>query len=170
MPVFVFLTDFSVLITVKVVRFWTGRSGQNSDQTDLYCLPFRHIAVWATIRQNQGNDLCAQRRLGSTWASTQSDQGLRYVLSGQVRTQGFLMRTAKALIRLGGCPVWSWVFTGHTGNFVGFVMRRLTLLKSAMIWVCRFLGFVWCPVLNSCFQACPDLDQRYLATRKYSTT
>ena len=51
--------------------------------------------------------LCAQRRLRSPWASAQSDQSLRCALSGQLRTQGSFMRTAKTLIRLGGCPGWS---------------------------------------------------------------
>ena len=51
--------------------------------------------------------LCAQRRRRSAWASAVSDQSLRCALNGQLRTQGFLMRTAKTLITLGGCPGWS---------------------------------------------------------------
>ena len=51
--------------------------------------------------------LCAQRRLRSAWASAQSDQSLRCMLNGKLRTQAFFMRTAKTLIRLGGCPGWS---------------------------------------------------------------
>ena len=47
--------------------------------------------TWAAAWQNQQNDLCAQRRLRSAWASAQ------------------LM----------------WVFAGHPGNFVGFVMQQL---------------------------------------------
>ena len=42
-----------------------------------------------------------QRRLWSAWASSQSDQSLRSVLSGKLWTQGSFMRTAKTLIRLG---------------------------------------------------------------------
>ena len=49
----------------------------------------------------------AQRTLRSAWASAQSDQSLRCVLSGYLRTQAFYMQTAKTLIRLGGCPGWS---------------------------------------------------------------
>ena len=30
--------------------------------------------MWASAQQNQQNDLCAQQRLGSAWASCQSDQ------------------------------------------------------------------------------------------------
>ena len=51
--------------------------------------------------------LCAQRRLRSAWASTQSDQIPRCALSAYLRSQDFFMRTAKTLIRLGGCPGWS---------------------------------------------------------------
>ena len=32
---------------------------------------------WAAAWQNQQNDLCAQRRLRSAWASAQSDQSFR---------------------------------------------------------------------------------------------
>ena len=47
---------------------------------------------------------CAQRRLRSACASTQSDQSLCCALSGELMTQAFFMRTVKTLIRLGGCP------------------------------------------------------------------
>ena len=51
--------------------------------------------------------LCAQRRLRSAWASPQSDQSLRCAYNGSLGIQAFFMRTAKTLIRLGGCPGWS---------------------------------------------------------------
>ena len=48
--------------------------------------------------------VCAQRRLRSAWAYAQSDQSLRCpheeILGPQLPTE----RTAKTLIRLGGCP------------------------------------------------------------------
>ena len=47
---------------------------------------------------NQQNGMCAQPRHIWAWASAQSDQS-RW-------TQAFFMRTAKTLIRLGGCPGW----------------------------------------------------------------
>ena len=34
--------------------------------------------IWAATWQNQQNDMCAQRRLRSTWASAQSDQSSLY--------------------------------------------------------------------------------------------
>ena len=51
--------------------------------------------------------MCAQRRVRSAWTSAQSDQSLRCALNGYLRTQGFYMRTAKTLVRLGGCSGWS---------------------------------------------------------------
>ena len=43
--------------------------------------------------------MCAQRRLGSAWASAQSGQSLHCAL----KTLAFFKRNAKTLIRLGGC-------------------------------------------------------------------
>ena len=40
------------------------------------------IVYRATLWQNQQNGMCAQRRLRSAWAYSQSDQSLRCVLSG----------------------------------------------------------------------------------------
>ena len=51
--------------------------------------------------------LCVQRRRRSAWASAKSDQNLRCVFYGWLRTQAFFKRTVKTLIRLGGCPGWS---------------------------------------------------------------
>ena len=54
--------------------------------------------------QNQQNDLRAQRRLGSAWASAQSDQSLRCPHEETLGPWLSLERTAKTLIRLDGCP------------------------------------------------------------------
>ena len=62
--------------------------------------------IWAA-QQNPTKWVCAQQRLRSVWASAQTDQSLRCVLNGKLRTQAFFMWTAKTLIRLGGCPGWS---------------------------------------------------------------
>ena len=62
---------------------------------------------WAAARQNQQNVLYAQRRLRSVWVSAQSNHSLR---CPHGETTGLLLpieRTAKTLIRLGGCPGWS---------------------------------------------------------------
>ena len=51
--------------------------------------------------------LCAQRRVRSAWASAQSDQSLRCPHEKSFGPKLSIMRTAKTLIRLGGCPGWS---------------------------------------------------------------
>ena len=51
--------------------------------------------------------LCAQRRLRSAWASAQSDQSLRCPHEESLGPKQPNKRTAKTLIRLGGCPGWS---------------------------------------------------------------
>ena len=70
-------------------------------RTSLFCSPSPW--KWAAARQNQQNDLCAQRRPRSAWASARSDQSLRCTLNGWLKTQGFFMPTARTLIRLGEC-------------------------------------------------------------------
>ena len=62
---------------------------------------------WATAWRNHPNDLCAQQRLRSTWASTQSDQSQRCPPEAKLGSKLPIERTAKTLIRLGGCPGWS---------------------------------------------------------------
>ena len=73
------------------------------------CFSWYHslAAIWAASWQNKQNGMCAQRRLRSAWASAQSDQSLRCALNGYVSVLAFFKRTAKTLIRLGGCPGWS---------------------------------------------------------------
>ena len=51
--------------------------------------------------------LCPQRRLRSAWASAQSDHSLRCPHEECLGTWLPIERTAKTLIRLGGCPGWS---------------------------------------------------------------
>ena len=42
----------------------------------------RQYSIWATSWQNQQNELCAQWRLRSAWASARSDLSLRCALNG----------------------------------------------------------------------------------------
>ena len=84
--------------------------------------------IWAASWQNQQNGICAQRRLRSAWASTQSD---RSTLCAQwlAKDPSFLHADSEdsdqtRLIR---------VFAGRTCHFVGFVTRRLiSCLKVLM--------------------------------------
>ena len=62
--------------------------------------------------------LCAQQRLRSAWAFAQSDQSLHCPHEETLGPQQPIECT-------GQMPRLSWVFTGHTCHFVGFVMRRL---------------------------------------------
>ena len=81
---------------------------------------------------------CAQRRLGSAWASAQSDQSLCYSLNGWLRTQASFMRTGKTLIRLGGCPGWSESSLGAHA-----ILLVLSWGGSYVIAGCiDFIGFV----------------------------
>ena len=60
-------------------------NGVDLDQTrsSLFRLEIEHwLQKLAASRQNQQNDLCAQRRLRSAWASAQSDQSPRCALNG----------------------------------------------------------------------------------------
>ena len=77
----------------------------NSLQCHTQCFPkwflYENLAAaW----QNEHNDLCAQRRLRSALASAQSDQSLRCPPEAIVGPKLSIERTAKTLIRLGGCP------------------------------------------------------------------
>ena len=78
----------------------------------------------------------AQQRFRSAWASAKSDQSLRCALIVYLRTQGFFMRTAKTLIRLGGCPGWSESLLG-AHSFWWFCHVAAHLLKTMVglgIW------------------------------------
>ena len=63
--------------------------------------------IWASAWQNLQKGMCAQRRLRSAWASTQSDQSVCCPHAENLDPQLPTERTAKTLIRLGGCPGWS---------------------------------------------------------------
>ena len=88
---------------------------------------FLYLLSWACAWQNQQNDLCAQRRLKSAWATAWIS--LIIVFAVHMKKPWVLSHPLSAqrrLIRLGGLPGWS-VFAGRTGHFVGSVIRRLIL-------------------------------------------
>ena len=83
--------------------------------TNFFCvsvLVFCHLSdeiwrpIWTASWQNQHNDSAPSEDSDQPghWPSLIS---LRCVLNGYLRTQAFFMRTAKTLLRLGGCPGWS---------------------------------------------------------------
>ena len=65
------------------------------------------LLIWVATRQNQQSGMCAQRRLRSALASAQSDQNIRCPHKETLGPKLPTERTAKTLIRLGGCPGWS---------------------------------------------------------------
>ena len=87
-------------------------------------------AAW----QNQHNDLCTQRRLRLSWASTQSDQGLFCPPEATVGPRLPTEHTSNTLIRQ-RMQRLVWVFAGRKCHFVGLVMRRFKmLLPRVWIW------------------------------------
>ena len=72
---------------------------------------------WAASWQNQQNGLCAQWRLRTTRASAQSDQSLHCALLWVAKDTVLLQADSKDRL--------IWLFAGHTGHFIGFVMRWL---------------------------------------------
>ena len=50
---------------------WTCQTERIEESTK-----HKRVNIWTAARQNQQNDMCAQRRLRSAWASAQSDQSL----------------------------------------------------------------------------------------------
>ena len=111
---------------------------------------------WATSWQNQQNDLCAQRRLKSAWASAQSDQSLR---CPHEETLGHLLhieRTMKTLFTLGGCPGWSecslcakliWlIFSWGGSNYCRCnfkLLRSLSTKRNAYLHPAQNMEFIF---------------------------
>ena len=91
------------------------------------CIRWQHMS--RSMTKPTKCALCAKRRLRLAWASAQSDQSLRFACNGKLTTQGFFMRTAKTLIRLGGCQCWYESSLGAKVILSVFDMRRLVSLR-----------------------------------------
>ena len=70
---------------------------------------------WATSWKNQQNDLCAQQKIGSAWASAQSEQSLCCPHEETWGPQLHIERTAKT-----DQTGMIWVFAGRTDHFDTF--------------------------------------------------
>ena len=57
------------------LALWSDQSGKR--KLVAWLVIYVYVQIWAAAWQNQENDLCAQRRLRSAFASAQSDQSLR---------------------------------------------------------------------------------------------
>ena len=84
--------------------------------------------------------MCAQRRLRSAWASAQSDQSLRCPHEESLGPNLPIKRTAKTLIRLGGCPGWSESSLGAY-SFCWFcqVAAQVILLKNHYLLEAQYI-------------------------------
>ena len=76
-----------------------------------YCqsLCFRVFFIWAASWQNQRNGMVAQRRLGSAWASAESNHSLHCSHEESLGTMLPIEQTAKTQISLG-----IWVLAAST--------------------------------------------------------
>ena len=83
---------------------------------------------WACARQNQQNDMCAQRRLRSVWASVQSDQSS---LCAQLVAKGLVL-LQRRLIRLGG-------FVMRRLIYYSFPLAHVSLHRCVTRVACRIL-------------------------------
>ena len=97
-----------------------------------------YAEIWASAWQNQQNDICAQRRLRSAWASAESDQS-SLCAPWLAKDPMFLHVDSENYEQTGRMPRLIWVFAGRTGHFVGFVM--LHLIGSC--WLCWLQHFWW---------------------------
>ena len=88
------------------------------------------LVIWATSWQNQQNDMCAQQRLWSAWASAQSDQSSQ--CAQWVAEDPMFLQADSEDYQTGRMPMLIWVFAGRTCHIVGFVIRWLIYSKS--IW------------------------------------
>ena len=95
--------------------------------------------IWTGAGQTQQNDLCAQWRLRSAWASPQSDQSLLSAL-WVAKDQNLLQADSEDSDQPGHPPRLIWVFAGRTDHFVGFVV----------LWLYMLCKNEWGPVLYDC--------------------
>ena len=86
----------------------------NSVKILLHVVDWRHLFSTLSKKVKLSLDmtkptmwLCAQRRLRSAWASAQFDQSSLSACRKHGSLALPIKRTAKTLIRLGGCPGWS---------------------------------------------------------------
>ena len=92
--------------------------------------------------QNQQNGMCAQWRLRSAWA----DQSLCCL---HEESLGHIERTAKTLIRLGGCPCWSESSLGahdHSKDCdqTGWMpMLIWVFTRRTLCWFCHEKAQIW---------------------------
>ena len=110
----------------------TNSSPARSDQSEVSGI---HFNIWAATWQYQQNEYAPSEDSDqpghppslSAWASSQSDQSLRYLHEETLGPWLPTERTAKTLIRLGGWPGWSESSLGaHSFCWFYHVVAHLT--------------------------------------------
>ena len=104
-----FFPSISYILFTSYAKRCCNSFGQNQWETTCWNLAARTTSmIWAAALQNQQNNLCAQWRLRSAWASTQSDQCLCCTHQVQLTIE----RTAKT-DQTGQMPRLICVFAGR---------------------------------------------------------
>ena len=85
------------------------------------------ILIWDTSWQNQQNDLCAQRRLRSAWASA--------VRMKKAWVLSYPWAHIDGSDQTGQMPRLIWVFAGRTDHFVMPPQLRRSL-GDILVWAC----------------------------------
>ena len=88
-------------LIMSAAELWPQPNNDRQCCCHIRVLKQARLSTWATAWQNQQNDMCAQRRFRSAWASAQSDQSLRCPHEEALRPWLPIERTAKTLVRLG---------------------------------------------------------------------
>ena len=114
-------------VSVHVVLHFTTVS-LSTREGQRFLLWYFLETFWAAAWQNQQNDLCAQQRLRSAWASAQPDQSS---LSAWRSIGSWASHSAYSedSDQTGRTPMLIWV-RWRTCHFIGFVMLRLFSLFS----------------------------------------
>ena len=121
------MTDFSICIKQPFILFFLHALSNlylNCQSTGLHLdtlilIPVCNVCsnIWAKARQNQQNDIYAQRRLRSASASSQSDQS-SLCAHWIAKSPSCLPADSENSYQTGQIPRLIWVFAGHTSHFV----------------------------------------------------
>ena len=117
-------------------------------------------SILATAWQNQESGCAPSKRLRSAWASAQSDQSLRCLHEESLGPLLPIERTAKTLIRLGGCPGWSESSLGaqpfcwfcHVVAYLVGEQTTKSMVRNSFLWAMFNISKLsltvfklWCP-------------------------
>ena len=89
--------------------------------------------IWAAAWQNQQNDCALSEDSDQPGHPPSLITAVCCVLNVSLRTQAFFIRTAKTLIRLGGCPDWSEYSLGT--HAILLVLSWGGSFSFAMLWI-----------------------------------